>query len=160
MHIDTIITCDAWAPYEDDFRRILEGVSLYLEFPEHSEVTIHGVRDEEIQSYNKEWRKKDKVTDVLSFPSCFLGLDDYKREKEQKYPMPYYLLGDIIVAHPFVSHEADRLERLFKDHVTHLIIHGFLHLLGYDHVQDNDADIMQKEEILLLKQFDIANPYQ
>ena len=95
-----------------------------------------------VQALNKEWRGKDKPTNVLSFP--------------QDEPM---LLGDIILAYETVRDEAKEQDKRFEDHATHLIVHGLLHLLGHDHIEEADAQIMESLEIEILRTLNIKNPY-
>ena len=99
---------------------------------------------EKIQNLNHQFRGKDKPTNVLAFPS-----DD-----EEDY------IGDIIIALETIQREAQEQDKSFADHFTHLVIHGCLHLLGYDHEQKNEAEEMENKEIELLKKLNIANPYE
>ena len=111
------------------------------------EVTIRIVDIEESQSLNHEYRGKDKPTNVLSFPfEAPPGLD-----------LP--LLGDLIICRQIVESEAKEQEKPVFNHWAHLVIHGILHLRGYDHIDDNDAEEMESMEIDLLKIFSIPNPY-
>jgi len=96
----------------------------------------------EIQSLNRDFRGKDWPTNVLSFPS---GEEDN--------------LGDIALAYEYVADEKQRHKKSWRAHTTHLVMHGLLHLLGYDHEDDDDAEEMEALEIELLKQLHIANPY-
>lgn len=107
------------------------------------EVSIVFSSNDQIQSLNKTFRHKDKPTNVLSFPSS---------EKEE--------LGDIILAYETVMQESKISGILPLHHTVHLIIHGFLHLLGYDHDEKNDADHMESLEIKILKHLNIKNPYE
>lgn len=109
----------------------------------NDELSIVFSHDSEIQSLNKTFRHQDKPTNVLSFPS------DEPQE-----------LGDIILAYETVRREAKALNISMTHHTIHLIIHGFLHLLGYDHEKENEAKIMEKLEINILKQLNIDNPYE
>ncbi|MCZ2720546.1 rRNA maturation RNase YbeY [Marinomonas sp. 15G1-11] len=111
------------------------------------EVTIRIVDIEESQSLNHEYRGKDKPTNVLSFPfEAPPGLD-----------LP--LLGDLIICRQIVESEAKEQEKPVFNHWAHLVIHGILHLRGYDHIDDDDAEEMESMEIDLLKIFSIPNPY-
>lgn len=104
--------------------------------------------DDAVQALNKTWRNKDCVTDVLSFPM-----------QERDAIHPDESLGDIILAVPFVAREAARLELGSEPHVLHLIIHGVLHLLGYDHMNDDDAEQMQQLEKTVMQQLKLHEPY-
>ncbi len=101
-----------------------------------------------VQQLNNEWRHKNTVTDVLSFPM-------------QDGPdfLPELPLGDIILAWPFVTQEAARLGLPVADHALHLVIHGVLHLLGYDHIEDEDAATMQQKERKVLQRLGLHDPY-
>lgn len=101
-----------------------------------------------VQELNATWRDKNQVTDVLSFPMQ----EDDELEAEQP-------LGDIIIAVPFVSEEAIRLALPERAHCIHLIVHGTLHLLGFDHCNDADAEVMQALENKVMKQLGLHKPY-
>jgi len=101
-----------------------------------------------VQQLNNEWRHKDSVTDVLSFP-----MQDGP-DFDPRLPM-----GDIVLALPFVADEAQRLGLPLLDHVLHLSAHGVLHLLGYDHIDDNDAEQMQALERRCMAVLELHNPY-
>ena len=98
-----------------------------------------------VQKLNHEWRGKDKPTNVLSFPAKALP--------------PINFIGDIIFAYETVEKEAKMAGKSFAAHLTHLTVHGFLHLIGLDHETDSDADAMEAHEIAILKKLGIANPY-
>lgn len=112
------------------------------------QVSIEIVDITSSQDLNKTYRKKDKPTNVLSFP---LELPEYVKED---------LIGDLAICAEIVEQEAAQYQKSSKDHWAHLTIHGTLHLLGYDHINDEDAKIMEALEIELLKKLNIANPYQ
>jgi len=111
-------------------------------------VCIRFAHDNVVQALNSQWRNKDKVTDVLSFP--MQEGDIYAADEP---------LGDIILAMPFVLHEAQRLQHEAHAHILHLIIHGMLHLLGHDHIHDDDACIMQRLESQIMKELHLHPPY-
>ncbi|MFN4024603.1 MAG: rRNA maturation RNase YbeY [Hyphomonas sp.] len=101
--------------------------------------------DAALQALNRDFRGKDKPTDVLSFPSL---------------PMDRPFLGDIAVAHGVSLRDADQQGKSLADHLVHLLIHGYLHLLGFDHETEEDAAEMEALEIKALASLGIANPYQ
>jgi probable rRNA maturation factor len=105
-----------------------------------AEVTVHLVADADIQMLNQQWRGKDEPTNVLSFDQAGL-------------------LGDIVIAFETVVREAAGDRKPLADHFCHLVIHGFLHLLGFDHVNEADAEEMEAIEILALDRIEVANPY-
>lgn len=112
------------------------------------ELCIRFAENEEVRLLNKQWRDKDSVTDVLSFPM--------QDGSERNFSLP---LGDIALAMPFVAAEAERLEVPVRAHILHLIIHATLHLLGFDHMQDREAEIMQAMEQQAMQQLGLHNPY-
>jgi len=111
-------------------------------------VCIRFAHDKVVQELNAQWRNKDSVTDVLSFP--MQEGDVYAADEP---------LGDIILAMPFVCHEAQRLQLEPRAHILHLIIHGMLHLLGYDHIHDDEARTMQGLECQIMKELHLHQPY-
>jgi len=106
------------------------------------ELSIAFVKDARIRELNKGYRKKDKATNVLSFP------------------MTGNMLGDIVLSRETIEREAAEQSKALRDHTTHLIIHGFLHLLGYDHIDEKNAEEMEMIEIASLAQLGIDNPYE
>lgn len=118
------------------------------------EVSFLLTNDAEIRALNKAHRSKDKPTNVLSFPSGE-ALDG----NAQKGALPPILLGDIAMAYDTVLKEANAGALVFQDHATHLVIHGILHLLGFDHIEEEEAAEMEAKEIAFCRDFGIANPY-
>lgn len=114
-----------------------------------AEVSLVLSDDGHVQELNRDWRGKDKPTNVLSFPA------------EGDFPMPGAprLLGDIILAQETVAREALEQGKRFDHHLSHLVIHGLLHLLGYDHIEEDEAQEMEALEIKLLASMDIPDPY-
>jgi len=128
---------------------IIQWAELALdEKHKDAEITLRVVDEEEGHMLNKEWRNKNSATNVLSFP---IG------EPIEQAPN---LLGDIVVCAPIVEKEAKIQEKNIEAHWAHLIIHGILHLQGYDHQSDDDANIMESKEIIILKKIGYANPYE
>lgn len=118
------------------------------------ELSVRLTGNEEVRALNGKWRGKDKPTNVLSFPM----LD----EPELLYANvagPEMLLGDIILAHGICRNEAAEKGVSFEDHASHLLVHGMLHLLGYDHIDGDAAEDMETREIRALNRLGIANPY-
>jgi len=103
----------------------------------------------EVQVLNAEWRGKDKPTNVLSFPMLDLMPGD----------RPGPMLGDIVLARETVEAEALAEGKSFHDHLCHLIVHGFMHCLGFDHIDPEDAEEMEQLEILILGDLAISDPY-
>ncbi len=113
------------------------------------ELSLVFTDDDSIQEINAEWRDKDKPTNVLSFPAFPL----------QPGGMPGPMLGDIVVARETVEREAVDLDKTFDDHLTHLLVHGFLHLFGYDHMEKDEAEEMEALETRILAGLGLSDPY-
>lgn len=133
-------------PSHGDF---LLWCSLALRQRQHaSELTIRLVDTEEGLQLNSTWRGKDYPTNVLSFPADIPdGLLDIP------------LLGDLVICVPVVEAEAAQQNKTLNAHWAHLVIHGCLHLLGYDHIDDSDADEMENLERQLLAEIGYSDPY-
>ncbi|HLO77532.1 MAG TPA: rRNA maturation RNase YbeY [Magnetospirillum sp.] len=117
------------------------------------EISVVLADDATVQALNREWRGKDKPTNVLSFAA----LDD---EDDARAPGAPLLLGDIILAFETCRDEARHMGKSLSDHFSHLVVHGVLHLLGYDHEDDEaEAEEMERLETAILAQFGIADPY-
>ena len=116
------------------------------------EITVRLVDAGESRSLNHEYRDKDKPTNVLSFPS---DLPDFLLDQMEVVP-----LGDLVICVPVMAAEAVEQGKPERDHWAHLTLHGTLHLLGYDHIEDADAEDMEALEIAALSRLGIANPYE
>jgi probable rRNA maturation factor len=159
LDIQIAVEADGWAEehtLEAMAGRVLGFASAYLReregqpFPSHpAELSLVFGDDEMIREINAEWRGKDKPTNVLSFPAFPVT--------PGKMPGP--MLGDIIIARETVEREAVELEKSFEDHLTHLMVHGFLHLFGYDHIEMKDAEEMEALETRILGQLGLSDPY-
>jgi len=110
-------------------------------------VNLKFVSSKEMIKLNGDFRSKELDTNVLSFP---VGKDIQKISGE---------LGDIAMSLPYIQSESQNLNRDLEDHMMHLLAHGILHLLGFDHTADQDANMMEGQEIKYLEFFKIANPY-
>ncbi|WP_213269259.1 rRNA maturation RNase YbeY [Hyphomonas sp.] len=144
---DLIIEDDSWAALGDLealCRRAFAAAAQVAPAGEGN-VALLLADDAALHQLNLDFRGKDKPTDVLSFPSL---------------PMDRPFLGDIAVAWGVSSADAGLQGRAPKDHLVHLLIHGYLHLLGFDHETDDEAAEMEALEIKALASLDIANPYQ
>lgn len=115
---------------------------------EAGEVAILLTNDAEMHALNKQWRNIDKPTDVLSFPS-----DDPEIPGELRH------IGDIAIGHETAMQDAQTMNRPFPGHFSHLLIHGFLHLVGYDHIDPEDAAVMEPLETEILATLSWPDPY-
>ncbi len=113
------------------------------------ELSLVFTDDASIQEINAEWRNQDKPTNVLSFPAFPIVPGD----------MPGPMLGDIVIARETVEREAVDLDKTFDDHLTHLLVHGFLHLFGYDHMEKEEAEEMEALETRILAGLGLSDPY-
>lgn len=104
-----------------------------------------------VKKLNRDWRGKDKPTNVLSFPLETLDLKVPKGHVRQ--------LGDIVLARETLKREAREQAKPLADHYVHLVVHGLLHLLGYDHRDDAEAEVMEAKEVRILAQLGISDPY-
>ncbi len=107
-----------------------------------------------IKQLNRDFRGIGKPTNVLSFPQ--FAPSELKRVPKQKKPIE---LGDIALAYQYVAAEAKKQDKILLDHVTHLTIHGLLHLLGYDHIKEREAVRMERLEIKIMKSLVLPDPY-
>ena len=112
------------------------------------EVSIVLTDDSSIRLLNRDWRGIDKPTNVLSFPAS-----DNKTSEDAR------LLGDIVIAYETLERECGNETRIFLHHLAHLAVHGFLHLIGYDHQTDTQAEAMEGLESKIMKHLNMPNPY-
>jgi probable rRNA maturation factor len=120
--------------------------------PLHSELCLVLANDTSVRRLNRQWRGKDKPTNVLSFPA----LDRARRRGPAGVPTP---LGDVIIAAGVAASEADAQGKTLAAHLSHLVVHGVLHLLGYDHEAEAEATRMERLEVRILAGLGVANPY-
>lgn len=113
------------------------------------EISLMLSNDQTVRSLNRDHRGKDAATNVLSFPG----------DTDTPHPGADILLGDIILAWETVAAEAEAAYKPIEDHTTHLLIHGVLHLLGYDHECEEDATVMERIEVESLARLGLPNPY-
>jgi probable rRNA maturation factor len=120
------------------------------------DVSILLTDDKEMRHFNKMYRDKDKSTNVLSFPQQ----EPFFFKKKKEDPYGPILLGDILVAYETVEEESNLQKKELTDHLTHLVVHATLHLLGYDHETEEEAVTMESLEVQILKKLFILNPYE
>jgi len=141
-------------------RRAAEAAIAESAFPQLAsspravEISVLLTGDEKVRDLNAEYRGKHKPTNVLSFPMT--DPDDLDANVAE----PELLLGDIILAHGVCEAEAAEKGVSVEQHATHLVVHGTLHLLGYDHHADDEAADMEAREVRALARLGIANPYE
>ncbi|MCX7338140.1 MAG: rRNA maturation RNase YbeY [Alphaproteobacteria bacterium] len=143
---------DEWC---QKFAQGAEALFQHVDAPQAAlEISIVLTNDEESHVLNLQYRGQDKPTNVLSFPG--LDPDDLSAIHDPDMPL---LLGDIVVSLETVLKETEQQGKIFEHHVMHLIIHGILHLLGYDHEHEADAAVMESLEVIILKNLGINTPY-
>ena len=140
--VDFSAESQAWASQQDLLTRALQRAAAMEGTA--GEVSVFLADDAAVQALNRDWRGKDKPTNVLSFPAP---------ENAAR------LLGDIALARETIAREAAEQGKSFEAHAAHLIVHGFLHLLGYDHEEEEEAEAMETRERAILAALGIADPY-
>lgn len=141
---------EAWAEYlpADDKLELWASTALSTRTHfDEPELTIRLVESEESQELNLEYRGKDKPTNVLSFPF------------EVPAGIPLQLLGDLVICAPVVHLEASQQKKTAEAHWAHMVVHGCLHLLGYDHIKDEEAELMEDLERQIMAELGFSDPY-
>jgi probable rRNA maturation factor len=161
INIDVSVPVSKWQELEFDAVSVAkkcacETISM-AEIPETItgyglEVSISLTDDEHIQKLNREYRNMDKPTNVLSFASV--------DATEQNEFHDLYLLGDTVLSYETIAREAIEQNKSFESHFSHMVIHGVLHLLGYDHQKKEDAEIMESTERKIMGEIGYKNPYE
>ncbi len=160
IHIQVAIESDGWPAanllegFCGDVIAVVVNVLVRTEgqpFPDGGcELSLLFTDDAAVCAINRRWRGQDRPTNVLSFPAGPV----------RPGTMPGPMLGDIAFALETVSREAVALQIAFDDHLTHLLVHGFLHLIGYDHGDERDAETMEGLETRILAALDLSDPYE
>jgi probable rRNA maturation factor len=157
---EVLVVADCWQSEPDSeavidraIRAAAETVNADLKVDlGEAELAVMLTDDDGIRTLNSNWRGIDKPTNVLSFPALpptgESGPDEAPR-----------MLGDIAIAYQTTRAEADDEQKPFDHHLSHLAVHGFLHLIGYDHEKDDDAEAMETLETAILAQLGIPDPY-
>jgi probable rRNA maturation factor len=151
LTLQLIIPQRTGIPSKARMQKILTTAASLLKHPrlnKNTEVLIRIVKSDEIQKLNATYRHKDYPTNVLAFPF------------EAPPGLASTNLGDIIIGHEVLQKEAKAQHKTLTDHYAHMLVHGFLHLLGYDHIKDVDAKKMEQLELRILQKLNIANPYE
>ncbi|MEQ8558442.1 MAG: rRNA maturation RNase YbeY [Henriciella sp.] len=144
--LDLRVEADEWTAHLPGLAETCEHAlsAAFALTSEAGEVALLLTDDSEMHALNRDWRNKDKPTDVLSFPAD---------------PIEAPFLGDIAIGLGVASRDAETRGITLADHLSHLIIHGYLHLLGHDHMEDTEARQMETLEIRALATLGIADPY-
>lgn len=153
---EILVTASCWqreSGAEAAIHRAIETAAAMIDADTFdAELAIMLTDDDGIRTLNKNWRGIDKPTNVLSFPA----LQPTGPREDDDAPR---MLGDIAIAYQTTRTEADAERKPFENHLSHLAVHGFLHLVGYDHEKDGDAEIMEELERKILAQLGIPDPY-
>jgi probable rRNA maturation factor len=153
---EVLVVADCWqaeAASETVVLRAVETAAALVDADTgEAELAVMLTDDAGIKILNNNWRGIDKPTNVLSFPA----LQPIGRETPDDAPR---MLGDIAIAYQTTRAEADEEGKPFEHHLSHLAVHGFLHLIGYDHEKDEDAEAMEDLEREILAQLGIPDPY-
>lgn len=158
LQIDITLHTPGWEKHLPDYEEVIsEAVSAALnkglkDQLSSYELSVVLANDSFVQELNRDFRGKDNPTNVLSFPS---GITREELPPEEPFP-----LGDVILALETLATEADVQQKSFSRHLSHLIVHGVLHLLGYDHEKDEEAEAMERLEVEILAGLGINNPYE
>lgn len=154
---------DKWDRYPEIKEKLFSEISFtvlsrYKNFSKvkEFELSILLTDNKQMQSLNKEFRKKNKATNVLSFPDIEI---DWRKIIEFVPDSNYMYLGDIAFGYEIIALEAKNKLISFQDHFKHLLIHAILHLIGYDHIIEEDAKAMEAIEIEILETLEINSPY-
>lgn len=151
LAIETTVDCSGWEELAHLDSLVAECLRAALEesgvdLPEGTEVSLLFCDDQRIRELNRQFRGQDKPTNVLSFPGVLpVG--------------SAHFLGDIAIAYETVAREAREQGKTVERHCRHMIAHGFLHLLGFDHEDDRQAEVMEAMEIRILRRLGVADPY-
>src|SRR5690242_18081420 len=153
---EILVTADCWQQEGDAETVIQRAIAAAAEIADAdvggAELAVMLTDDAGIRTLNNNWRGIDKPTNVLSFPAL-------QPTGPQDEADPPRMLGDIAIAFETLRREADEEAKPFDHHLSHLAVHGFLHLIGYDHENEDDAEEMEALEREILAQLGIPDPY-
>lgn len=156
--IDTVLEDERWRGLDRLAERACSATLLHLGLdPRRYEIVVLGADDVRVAALNGQFRGRARPTNVLSWPSEERGA---ARPGATPAPPRASELGDIALAWETCAREADAYGRPFDTHVTHLLVHGTLHLLGYDHEVAEDAKVMEAVEVAVLAELGLPNPYE
>ncbi|MEI4259982.1 MAG: rRNA maturation RNase YbeY [Candidatus Dasytiphilus stammeri] len=137
-------------PTADHFSRWVEAVLFFLKLNKSQEVTIRIVDPDESKALNLRYRRKNRATNILSFPLKIPSINDVKIS----------LLGDLVICASIVEKEAQEQQKRLREHWAHMVIHGSLHLLGYDHITLENAKNMEVIETKIMRNLGYCDPYK
>lgn len=142
--IEVEIDCDAWTRALPDAAAVVERAAVAALGTIEGDVVMLLADDAAVQGLNQRFRDRDRPTNVLSFPAA-----------ESAFPH----LGDVVLGYGYCAAEAEAQGKTLSDHLSHLVVHGVLHLLGRDHEDDAEAEEMEAEEREILAELGVADPY-
>ncbi len=140
------VVSSAHIPTDESFNQWIHAAQISTQ--QNTEITIRIVSYDEIQTLNRDYRNKDSATNVLSFSS------------EVPVGPEVKLLGDIVICADIVAQEACEFEKELEDRWAHMVVHGCLHIQGYDHIKFDERQAMENKEKEVLKALGFSNPYQ
>ncbi|WP_062262800.1 rRNA maturation RNase YbeY [Endozoicomonas arenosclerae] len=147
VHVDIQLASDSPVlPSEDDLHKW--AAAAVGQHRDEAEISLRIVDIEEGAELNQQWRQKEGPTNVLSFPS----------DLPEELNLP--LLGDLVICAPVVEREAQEQDKELQAHWAHMMVHGTLHLLGYDHIEEDEAEAMESLETKILQNLGFPDPYQ
>ena len=142
--IEIEVEAEAWTGALPDAEAVVERAAQAALGTAEGDIVVLLTDDAGVQDLNKRFRDKDRPTNVLSFPAA-----------ESAFPH----LGDVVLGHAYCAAEAETQGKSLSDHLSHLVVHGVLHLLGRDHEDDAEAEEMEAEEREILAGLGVADPY-
>ena len=142
--IEIELEAQGWKTALADVEAVVNRAAMAALGSVEGDVVILLADDATVQDLNARFRQKDRPTNVLSFPAA-----------ESAFPH----LGDVILGYDYCAAEAAAQSKTLADHLSHLVVHGVLHLMGYDHVEDDEAEEMEGEERVILAGLGVADPY-
>lgn len=163
LNVDICVNADVWNDQLNMLENKINLIACYVveslnlgSYSDVIEVAVILTDDREITELNHKYLGKNKPTNVLSFPACDMDIRCIPDVKKANI----LLLGDILLAYETIEKEAIEKNILFINHFTHLLVHGILHLVGFDHQTDKEAEQMENLEIAILSHFGVESPYE
>ncbi|MEI4220469.1 MAG: rRNA maturation RNase YbeY [Candidatus Dasytiphilus stammeri] len=150
LNLQIVVQERVHLPTSDHFSRWLEAVLFFFKFKTSQEVTIRIVDPDESKALNWRYRRQNIATNILSFPFEIPSINDLKIS----------LLGDLVICGSIVEKEAQEQQKRLREHWAHMVIHGSLHLLGYDHITLEHAKHMEVIETQIMRNLGYSDPYK